>query len=107
MFRFPAPASPLPRLANPDLLIDDFQRVSLSCPHSRSAQKRAQGAHVAPLPAYDFSYITFRHFQFDYVVIEMVHVHFIGSIDDPLRNLLDENANVSSGLSHGGLLRLR
>jgi hypothetical protein len=37
----------------------------------------------------------------------MVHVHFIGSIDDPLRNLLDENANVSSGLSHGGLLRLR
>jgi hypothetical protein len=91
MVRFPATR---------DRLVDHFQRVALARPHSRSAQKCAQGTDVAPLPPDDFAHVTFGDFQFDHVVIEMVHENLIGSIDDPLRNLLDESAHVSSGFSH-------
>src|SRR5271156_1002102 len=34
----------------------------------------------------------------------MIHVNLIGSIDDPLRNLLDENAHISSSFGHDGCL---
>jgi len=92
------------RLADQGLvnsLIDDFQRVALSRPHARCAQKCAQGADVSPLPADDLAHIGFGDFQFDHVVIEMVHKNLIGGIDDPLRNQLDESADISSGFSHG------
>jgi hypothetical protein len=104
MVRFPTPALAVRRFL--DLLVDDFQRISLACPHSRSAQKRAQRSHVAPLPANDFAHVTLGDFQFDHVAIEMVHKDLIGSIDDPLRNLLEERAHISSGFSHGGLVEL-
>ena len=80
--------------------IEYFQRVSFPRSHSRSAQQGAQGAHIAPLPPDDFAYVTFCDFQFDHVVIEMVHENLVGSIDDPLRNLLDESPHISSGFSH-------
>ena len=104
MVRFPAPALAVSRFL--DLLIDDFQRVSLACAHPGSAQKHAQRSHVAPLPADDFAHVAFGDFQFDHVALEMVHKDLIGSIDDPLRNLLDERAHISSGFSHGGLVKL-
>ena len=53
-------------------LVDDFQRVALACPHSGSAQKRAQGADVAALPSNNFAHVAFGDFQFDHVVIEMI-----------------------------------
>ena len=93
MVRFPAPA--LRRL------VDNFQRISLARPHSRGAQQRAQGPHVAPLPANDFTHISLGDFQFDHVVIEMIDEDLIGSINDPLRNLLHESANICSSFSHG------
>jgi hypothetical protein len=91
MVRFPAPR---------DRLVDDFQRVALARPHSRGAQQCAQRTDIAPLPPDDFAYVTLGDLQFDHVVIEMIHENLIGSIDDPLRNLLDESAHVSSGFSH-------
>ncbi len=94
MVRFPA-------LVRRWSLVDDFQGVALARAHSCSAQKRAQSANVAPLPADDFAHVTFCDFQFDDVVVEMVHKDLIRSVDDPLRNLLDESAHISSGFSHG------
>jgi hypothetical protein len=82
------------------LLVDDFQRVSLSRTRSCGAQKRSQSANIAALPAYNLAHIRFRHFQLDDVVIQMIHVDFIGGVNDPLRNALDEKANISSGFSH-------
>jgi hypothetical protein len=49
-------------LLTDDHLVDDFQRVSLARPHSRSTQKRAQCADVPPLPADDFTHVTFGNF---------------------------------------------
>jgi hypothetical protein len=99
MVRFPAPARALRRF-----LVDDFQCVALACPHSGGTQKRTQGADVAPLPSDDFAHVTFRDFQFDHVAIEIVHENLIGSINDPLRNLLDESAHISSRFTHGDCL---
>jgi hypothetical protein len=98
MVRFPALTL---ALALRSSLVDDFQSVALARAHSRSAQKSAQGANVAPLAPDDFAHVSFRDFQFDHVVIEMIHEDLIGSIDDPLRNLLDESAHISGGFSHG------
>ena len=95
MVRFPALA-----LALRWSLVDNFQGVALARTHSRSAQKSAQGANIAPLPSDDFAHVTFRDFQFDHIIIEMINEDLIGSIDDPLRNLLDESADVSGGFSH-------
>jgi hypothetical protein len=81
-------------------LVDHFERVALARTHSGSAQKSAQGSNVAPLPPDDFPHVTFRDFQFDHVVIEMINEDLIGSVDDPLRNLLDQSAHISSGFSH-------
>jgi hypothetical protein len=81
-------------------LVNDFQRVALAGPHTCGTQERAQGANIAPLPADDFAHVSFRDFQFDHVVIEMVHEDLIGSIDDPLSNLLNESADISSGFCH-------
>jgi hypothetical protein len=83
-----------------DLLVDDFEGVALARANPRRAQERAQGTNVAPLPADDLTHVTFRDFQFDHVVVEMVNENLIGSVDDPLRNLLDESAHISSGFSH-------
>ena len=82
-------------------LVDDFQRVSLSRPHSRSAQERTQGADVTSLPSNNLAHVAFSNFQFDHVVIEMIDEDFVGSIDHPLRNPLDETANISSRFRHG------
>ena len=84
-----------------ELLVDDVQSVSLARPHSCCAQKRAQGADVASLAANNFAHVTFGDFQFDHVAIEMIDENLVGSIDDPLRNLLDESAHISGGFSHG------
>jgi hypothetical protein len=104
MVRFPALALvlrwSLVLVCSPGL-VDDFQSVSLARPHSCRAQKSAQGTNVAPLAADDFTHVSFRDLQFDHIVIEMVDEDLVGSIDDPLRNLLDENANISGGFSHG------
>jgi len=84
----------------PDLLVDDVQRVALARPHSGSAQKRAQGADIAALPSNHFAYVTLGDFKFDHVVVEMVDENLVGFIDDPLRNLLDERANVGRSFGH-------
>ena len=95
MVRFPALA-----LALRWSLVDNFQGVALARAHPRGAQKRAQGTNIAPLPADDLTHVTFRDFQFDHVVVEMVNENLIGSVDHPFRNLLDESAHISSGFSH-------
>jgi hypothetical protein len=82
-------------------LVDDFQRVSLARPHSRSTKKRTQGSYITPLPADNFAHIRFGDFQFDDVVVEMIHENFIGSIDHPLGNFLDEHADVCGSFGHG------
>src|SRR5580704_960351 len=82
-------------------LIDNVQRVALSCANTSSAQERAQRADVASLSADDFAYITLGHFQFDHAVIEMIHKNLVWSIDHPFRNFLDERTNVWTGFWHG------
>jgi hypothetical protein len=82
-------------------LVDDFQRVSLARPYSRSTKKRTQGSHIAPLPTYDFAHVGFGDFQFDDIVVEMINENFIGSIDHPLGNFLDEHADVCGSFGHG------
>jgi hypothetical protein len=82
-------------------LVDDFQRVSLARPHSRSTKKRTQGSHIAPLPADDLAHVGFGDFQFDDIVIEMIDENFIGRIHHPLGNFLDEHADVCGYFGHG------
>src|SRR5208283_1019034 len=64
---------------NRSLSVDNFQRVSPARPHARRAQKGAQGAHVAPLPADDFAHVRFGNFQFDHVVVEMIDEDLVGA----------------------------
>ncbi len=84
-------------------LVDHFQHVSLSGPHSSSTQQRAESAHVASLPADDFADVPFRYLKLNHVIIEMIDEHLIGSVHHPLGNLFDENANVCAGFGgHSG-----
>jgi hypothetical protein len=85
----------------PNLLVDHVQRVTLARPHSGSAKKRAQGSDVTALAANHFAYVSLGDFEFDHVVIEMLDENLIRLIDDPLCNLLDEQAYVRRSFRHG------
>jgi hypothetical protein len=100
--RFPDPAlgSPFCSADFRRRLVDHVQRVTLSRPHSSSAKQRTQGADVTPLPSNDLAHVPFGDFQFDHVVIEMIDEDLIGFVDNPLRNLLNEHANVGRCFSH-------
>jgi len=82
------------------VLIDNVQRIALSRPCSDRAEKGAQGTNVASLAPDDFPHVGFRHFQLDLVVFEVIDIDLIGRVDHPLRDLLDQKANVCSLLSH-------
>jgi len=69
---------------------DNFQRVSLPRPALHGAKCTSRrAAHVAPLPTDNLPTSSLRHFKLDHgSSSRMVDENFIGSINDPLRNLL-------------------
>ena len=88
-------------------LVDHFQRVSLSRPHARGVEKRPHSAHIAPLPADDFAHVGFSNFKLDHIAVKMIDENLIRSVDHPLGDFLDENANSCGNFGHNVCLGYR
>jgi hypothetical protein len=84
-------------------LLDDLEIVALASAVAGSAQQRAQSTGGAALAPDNFADVAFGDFQFDDAVVEQLDEDFVGRVDQRLGDAFDQDAHISSGLSHSSI----
>src|SRR5579885_1167683 len=81
-------------------LLDDLELIPLPRPLSGGAQQTPQRPRRAALASDHFAHVAFGDFKLNHAVVELLHEHLVGSIDQRPRNHFDERANISRRLIH-------